>query len=93
MLYHISVIIAKLCHKVSEMCVYPPLAELHVLQVKNKWMCVQGLFCKPSHMCVLPRVSERLILIIGLLVIICGFIIWMPYGPDHPDIEMSGEDF
>ena len=40
---------------------------------------------------VLLRIPERLVLIAGLLIIICGFLIWMPFGHGHPDIEMTGE--
>ena len=42
--------------------------------------------------CVLSRIQERLVLITWLLIIICGFIILMPYGPDRPDVEMTGKD-
>ena len=38
------------------------------------------------------RSSERFVLITGLVITIFGFIIWMPYGPDHPDVEMTGKD-
>ena len=35
-------------------------------------------------------VSERKLLIGTLLVIVVGFVIWMPYGPGHPDVEIIG---
>ena len=50
----------------------------------NNCMGVQLLY-------VLSRIQERLILLTWLLIIICGFLILMPYGPGHPDVEMSGE--
>ncbi|XP_065884613.1 major facilitator superfamily domain-containing protein 8-like isoform X2 [Dysidea avara] len=33
-------------------------------------------------------VSERIVLIGTLLTMIVGLVIWMPYGPGHPDVEI-----
>ena len=35
-------------------------------------------------------VSERIVLIGTLLTMIVGLVIWMPYGPGHPDVEILG---
>ena len=37
------------------------------------------------------RVQERLVLLGGLLIIIVGLVIWLPYGPGHPDVEIVGK--
>ena len=36
------------------------------------------------------RVSERLMFISGLILMIIGAVIWMPLGPDKPDVELTG---
>jgi len=37
------------------------------------------------------RIPERLVLLGGLFIIIIGLVIWMPYGPGHPDVEIVGK--
>ena len=36
------------------------------------------------------RTQERTVLLVGLLIITVGLVIWMPYGPGHPDVEIIG---
>ena len=44
------------------------------------------------YMSITFRISERFVLIAGLVIIIFGFIAWMPFGPGYPDVEMTGKD-